>query len=62
MQPIHRCIHFSVAVICVGVVWLVVLPRLANWTPVREHIDRMQAAEIEVDAMFYSELSHVPGL
>ncbi len=62
MHPANRWIKFSLAVICVGAVWLAILPRLANWTPVREHIDRMQAAEIEVDAMFYSELSHVPGL
>lgn len=62
MHPSHRWIKFSVAVAFVGVIWFAVLPRLANWTPVREHIDRMQAAEIEVDAMFYSELSHVPGL
>ena len=62
MQPGTAWIKFSVAAILVCTIWLAILPHLANWRPVREHIDRMQAAEIEVDAMFYSELNHVPGL
>jgi hypothetical protein len=44
-----------------AILWLVVLPQLAKWPPVNNHLQRMQAAEIEVDAMFYSELKWLPG-
>jgi hypothetical protein len=50
------------ASLAIGLVWLVLLPRLSDWSPVRRHIETMRAADIQVDAMFYSELSHVPGL
>lgn len=46
----------------IGLVWLVLLPQIGRWTPVRQHIDHMRSADIEVDAMFYSELRGVPGL
>ena len=44
----------------IGLVWLMVLPQLAKFAPVEEHIQRMQSAKIEVDAMFYSELNWQP--
>jgi hypothetical protein len=44
-----------------AVVWLVGLPWLAKWPPVKQHLQRMQTAQIEVDAMFYSELKWLPG-
>ncbi len=59
---IRRWIKFVGALSVVYAVWFVLLPSLTNWRPVREHIDRMQSADIHVDAMFYSELSYVPGL
>lgn len=57
-----KWIQLGIATLAIGIVWLVVLPKLATWHPVRLHIQTMQAADIQVDAMFYSELDHVPGL
>lgn len=55
-------IKLTIGLSLLAATWLVVLPMLSRWQPVRDHIDRMQAAEIQVDAMFYSELNYVPGL
>lgn len=55
-------LQLALASLAIGLVWLVLLPRLSTWSPVRQHIETMRAADIQVDAMFYSELSHVPGL
>lgn len=57
-----RWLRLIAALSIVYAIWFIVLPRLTMWSPVREHIDRMQSADIQVDAMFYSELSFVPGL
>jgi hypothetical protein len=43
-----------------AVVWLVGLPMLARWAPVANHIDRMNAKDINVGARFYSELNWDP--
>ena len=49
------------ACLLIAAVWLQGLPRLAVWRPLQQHIQTMQAAEIEVDAMFYTELKWYPG-
>ncbi|MFO0942685.1 MAG: hypothetical protein U0930_18260 [Pirellulales bacterium] len=58
----QRWLKLFVALGLVYAIWFVALPSMTTWRPVREHIDRMQSADIQVDAMFYSELSFVPGL
>jgi hypothetical protein len=50
------------ASLCISMIWLVLLPMLTRWSPVQQHIESMRTADIHVDAMFYSELSSVPGL
>lgn len=45
-----------ISVAVVGLVWLVVLPWLGRFAPVRRHVDALHAAEINASAMFYSEL------
>lgn len=49
------------ALIIVGSIWLILLPAIARWSPVRQHICTMQSAGIAVDAMFYTELNWLPG-
>lgn len=44
----------------IAVVWLVGLPLLARWAPVADHIERMQANDINVGARYYSELNWDP--
>jgi len=41
-------------------IWCVALPRFANLQPIRQHIDAMQAKDINVGAMFYTELEWSP--
>lgn len=41
---------------CVGWIWLIGLPWLGQWQPVREHVDRLNAQRINASAMFYTEL------
>lgn len=51
---------FHLSWICL--LWGICLPRLANWPPIRKHIDEMGSSEVNVDAMFYTELSWHPGM
>ena len=44
----------------ITLIWLSVLPRVAQIGPVKEHIELMQREGIEVDAMFYTELNWEP--
>ena len=45
-----------------AVIWGICLPRIANWAPVRNHISKMESSEVNVDAMFYTELHWHPGM
>ncbi len=47
-------------IVALTFVWCVALPRFALLKPIREHIDAMQAKEINVGAMFYTELEWSP--
>ena len=53
----YRQLGFAVLVI--ALLWLVILPRVAQWPPVRSRIERNEAAGIDPSAMFYSELEHL---
>lgn len=44
------------AAACVGWVWLIGLPWLGQWQPVRQHVDRLNTQRINASAMFYTEL------
>ncbi|UUO04725.1 hypothetical protein M4951_15165 [Blastopirellula sp. J2-11] len=52
----RRWTRLLIAVGIVAVVWLVILPQIAETPPVKRHIEKMQAAGIDPSAMFYSEL------
>ena len=45
----------------ITVVWIVLLPMLAKWQPIHDHLRRMQESEVAVEAMFYTELDWHPG-
>jgi hypothetical protein len=47
---------FLLAAGCVGWVWLIGLPWLGQWQPIRQHVDRLNAQRINASAMFYTEL------
>ena len=59
---VKKCMQLAAASLMLVLVWLVLLPKLSALSPFREHIEAMRASDIHVDAMFYSELEHVPGL
>ena len=53
-------LQFAAWIIALTLVWCVGLPRLASVPLLREHIDTMQAKNINVGAMFYTELEWQP--
>ncbi len=52
----HKLFSFIATLIAMSVIWLVFLPWLADRRAVRDHVDRLHAANINASAMFYSEL------
>ncbi len=48
-----------VASLTVAVIWLVILPRVSRWGPIRTMIQSHQAAGIDPSAMFYSDVEHL---
>ena len=48
-----------VACLVVAVIWLVLLPRISRWRPIRTMIQSHEAAGIDPSAMFYSDLEHL---
>jgi hypothetical protein len=48
------------ACIALAIMWTVVFPWLSTKPPFAQHIQRMQEADIAVDAMFYTELNWQP--
>jgi hypothetical protein len=44
----------------IAVIWLVILPSMARLPVIRDHIAAMEEGQIEVDAMFYTELNWKP--
>ena len=45
--------------LAIAAIWLVLLPRVSKWGPVRDLIQSHQAAGIDPSAMFYSEVEHL---
>ena len=51
--------RFIFVVLAIVFVWIVVLPRLGQSSPMRGIIDRNQAASIDPTALFYTDLEHL---
>jgi hypothetical protein len=61
VKPLRGLLRLLIHCIWIGLLWTVCLPRIGQWQPIREHIRQMEASNIAVDAMFYSELEWHPG-
>lgn len=48
--------RFAVAIVAVAVVWLIVLPWLAQRPMMKTHLDWLDARSINASAMYYTEL------
>ncbi|HEY3964740.1 MAG TPA: hypothetical protein VGM05_09345 [Planctomycetaceae bacterium] len=59
---LQRWGSLAAAILSIGFVWLVVLPRLAAQHSVSEYIANQQRLGIDASAMFYSELEIVPAI
>lgn len=53
-------VRFLTAIVALSLVWCVGLPWFSKLPAVREHISSMQAKNINVGAMFYTELEWEP--
>ncbi len=53
-------LKLSLWVVALVFIWCVALPRFAQLKPIRQHIDTMHANDINVGAMFYTELEWQP--
>jgi hypothetical protein len=58
-QPTHlqRLGRFFIASGLIALIWTLVLPQVARIAPIERHIRTMQERDINVGAMFYSELN-----
>lgn len=45
--------------LAIAAIWLVLLPRISQWRPIRSMIHSHQAVGIDPSAMFYSDLEHL---
>ena len=54
-----RC-QLAAGLLAIALVWGVLLPRAAQIPAIRQHIDRLDAANINTGAMFYTELEPIP--
>lgn len=57
---LSRRAWFATSVVGLALVWCVILPRLAEVPALRDHIGAMRAKNINVGAMFYTELDWQP--
>ena len=60
--PARRWGSLGVAIAAMGLVWLVVLPRIGEQPRVAEHIVTQQRLGIDPSALFYSELEIAAGI
>ena len=52
----NRWAKLVLCCVLIGIVWLVCLPKLATLRTVRQHLQRVEEANINVSAMFYTEI------
>lgn len=57
----HGWLRLCLAVAVILLLWLIVLPWLADQPPVRRHIEFLEQRRIDPSAMFYTELETLPG-
>ncbi len=55
-----RWLRLAGCVFAICIVWGWALPSIARWKPVRDHIAVMEARDVYVGAMFYTELNWEP--
>lgn len=53
-------LRLATALGAMAVIWLGLLPRLAHWPPVADHVRRMEQGGVNPAAMFYTELERLP--
>lgn len=51
-----RYLRFSLAIASLLAVWMVILPWIASWPQMDEHLRNLDKQGIEGGAMFYTEL------
>lgn len=59
-MPMQRHFKLTLWIAALAFIWCVALPWFGQFKPVRQHIDAMQAKNINVGAMFYTELDWDP--
>ena len=57
-----RRLRLALAVAAAGVIWLVILPRVGSWGPVREFVRGNEAAGINPSAVYYTEVEAMGGI
>jgi len=55
-------LRLALAVAAAGVIWLVVLPWVGSWQPVREFVRGNEAAGINPSAVYYTEVEAMGGI
>ena len=61
-RPSQRGLRFVVAIVAVGVLWLVLLPNLGEVPTIRAQIEANEAQGINPGAMYYTELEAMPRI
>jgi hypothetical protein len=54
--------QLALALASIGVIWLLILPSLAEVSAIRSMIDRHEAQGVDPSAKFYSELPAMPEI
>lgn len=60
MMRTHGARRLAAAFILVTLLWGGVFPRLMRWGPLARHIELMDRREVNVAAMYYTELERLP--
>jgi hypothetical protein len=60
-RPVARFIsrpalHLLLACATLAAVWLLLLPALLHLAPIRNHVDRLDAHNVDASAMYYTDL------
>ena len=59
MATWHTRLRLLVAIAVMAWIWLVLLPYVSRYEPIRAMIESHEAAGIDPSAMFYSDLEHL---
>lgn len=55
-------LRLASAIFAIAIIWLIVLPIVANQPYVADHVARQKESGIDPSAMFYTELSIAPAV